>query len=455
MPNVFIDQGSSAFYGNGDWLSKTKVVIDAAEAMFRLGLVRRALVVAPLNIVDTWCGAGGQLEQHSSRSVWSALVGPRKSRLKYLLGAGGPLGGAKKLHWLVINPEGVLALPELLGKAGWFDLVVIDESTSIKNRTAKRTKAIINGFKSAPYKIIMSGNPVPKSPDEVFSQYHFLDEGVFGSRYYPFANRYFDIDYFGKVVAVKDGERAGFERLFHLPAFRATKQACLDLPPKVYERIAVEMGPEQRRVYEEMAKSALAAYGDLTCSAPFVITQFLRLSQVAGGFFPGEDGDGLGQVRPIKDARKLDALAELIEGLPAGEQVVVWARFRREVEAIHGLLTGAGHKCVVFYGGISYKERVAARADFQSGRARIFIGNPASGGKGLNDLVGATTVVYYSNDYSAENRQQSEDRNHRQGTVKVTYYDLVTGGTIDEQVLGVLRANRDFSEALLSRNLSL
>jgi SNF2 family DNA or RNA helicase len=446
-----LTRGAALFMEMGT--GKTKVVIDAAEAMFQLGLVRRALVVAPLNIVDTWCGAGGQLEQHSSCSEWAALVGSHRKRWAALNTITDRRYVQGKLAWAVINPEGVLTLPELAQAK--FDLVVIDESTTIKNRTAKRTKAIIGAFKSAPYKIIMSGNPVPKSPDEVFSQYHFLDEGVFGSRYYPFANKYFDIDYFGKVIAIKDGERAGFERLFHLPAFRATKQECLDLPPKVYERIAVEMGPEQKRVYEEMAKSALAAYGDLTCSAPFVITQFLRLSQVAGGFFPGEDGDGLGQVRPIKDARKLDALAELIEGLPAGEQVVVWARFRAEIAAIRERIQKMGIPNVVFYGGISSNDRIEARRLFREKAVRIFIGNPASGGKGLNDLVGATSVVYYSNSYSNEERRQSEDRNHRQGTVKVTYYDLVTKGTIDEQVLSVLSQNEDFAQALLNRRLGL
>jgi SNF2 family DNA or RNA helicase len=361
-----------------------------------------------------------------------------------------------KLAWAVINPEGVLSLPELAEVK--FDLVVIDESTTIKNRTAKRTKAIINYFKNVPYKIVMSGNPVPKSPDEVFSQYHFLDESVFGSRYYPFANRYFDIDYFGKVVGIKDSERARFERLFHLPAFRATKQECLDLPPKVYEKISVEMGPEQARVYEEMKKSALAAYGDLTCTAPFVITQFLRLSQVAGGFFPGLDGEGVLNSAPIKDARKLDALAELVEALPKDEQIVVWARFRNEIKAIRDQFQTLGIPSVVFYGEVSNQSRIEARKLFREGTARIFIGNPASGGKGLNDLVGASYVIYYSNDYSAENRQQSEDRTHRSGIRldrSVTYIDLVTKGTIDEQVLGVLRANKDFSEALLGRSLSL
>jgi SNF2 family DNA or RNA helicase len=256
---------------------------------------------------------------------------------------------------------------------------------------------------------------------------------------------------FNKITAFKNAVM--FEERFHSISFRKKKQDCLSLPPKVYERQYVYMTAEQEKAYRMMESEALAAYEDLNCAAPFVITKYLRLSQIAGGIFPGVDADENKIIKLFDPNPKLERLVEVIDELPKGEQIVVWARFRKEIEFIYDRLTAEGYTCVKFYGGVGYKEKIEARAMFKDKQAQIFIGNPASGGKGLNDLIGATWVIYYSNDYSAENRQQSEDRNHRNGTIKVTYIDLITNKTIDGEVLSVLQQNKDYSDALLDRKL--
>lgn len=431
-------------------VGKTKIAIDSAEIMHSLGLIHSVLVISPLNIVDTWCG---ELTTHSSHSIWTTMVGDKKKRINAIEAMRTFPHSDKKLSWGIINTDGLLVVEKELGKLKP-DLVIIDESTSIKHRTAKRTKVAIRLFKDAKYKIIMSGNPIPKGADEIFSQYLLADEGVFGNRYYSFAEQYLELDYFNNVVGMKN--EAKFQEAFHSIAFRKTKDECLSLPPKTYEVVSVEMGEEQKKAYKDMKKEAITVYNDHTCSAPYVISQFLRLSQIAGGFFPVSiDDNGSTESIPFPSLPKINAMLEIIEGLRKGEQVVVWARFRKEIQAIEKALTEAGRKCVVYYGGVSYAERVKARQLFLDKKADVFIGNPQSGGKGLNDLIGAGTVVYYSNDYSSENRQQSEDRNHRNGSVKVTYIDLVSKGTIDETVLAVLRSNKDFSDAVLQRTLTI
>jgi SNF2 family DNA or RNA helicase len=295
----------------------------------------------------------------------------------------------------------------------------------------------------------MSGNPIPKSPDEIFAQYRFLDAGIYGSYFYSFIDRYCEVDYFNKVTSLKNEQE--FHSKLHSVSFRKTKQECLNLPPKIYEKEIIEMTPEQKQLYKTMEKDAIASYKDKTCAATVVIAKFLRLSQIAGGFFPDNEGGG----EYLFPNRKLDRLVEIISELPETEQFVIWARFRKEIEIIDKTLRDNNIPCVTFYGETSYKEKGIARELFRDKKVRGFIGNPASGGKGLNDLIGATTVIYYSNDYSSENRMQSEDRNHRNGTVKVLYIDLLMKDTIDKIVLDTVRQNIDFANTLLNRMLVL
>lgn len=433
-----LSRGAALFAQMG--VGKTKVLIDVAEILYLNRIIKNVLVIAPLSILGTW---NDELKKHSSRSSWIELVGTKKQRIKNLSFMQYMKDGY--LHWGLINADGVGVIKGELNSS-FFDLIIIDESTIIKNRTTQRSKIVIELFQGAKYKVIASGNPIPKSADEIFSQYEFVEPAIFGDSYYKFVERYFELDYFNKIVDLKNADE--FYQKFHSIAFVKKKQDCLDLPPKIYERIFVDMSPEQTRIYTEMEKDAIATYKDSSCVAPVTITKFLRCSQIAGGIFPSESGEKVLEPNP-----KLDALIEVINGLPFEEQIVVWARFQKEIELIDERLKQEGISCVTFYGVTKYNERLEARKSFKEKLARVFIGNPSTGGKGLNDLIGATTVIYYSNDYSAENRQQSEDRNHRNGTVKVTYIDLLMRNTIDIQVLQVLQQNKDFSDSILNKQL--
>jgi SNF2 family DNA or RNA helicase len=434
-----LSKGAALFAEMG--VGKTKILIDVAELLFLHKAIKTVLVIAPLSILGTW---NDELKKHSMRSSWIELIGNKRQRLKSLEFVN--YMRDEYLHWAIINADGIAVIKDAL-VIHKFDLVIIDESTIIKNRTTQRSKMIIELFQGAKYKVIASGNPIPKGADEIFSQYNFVEPAIFGDRYYSFTERYFEVDYFNKIVSMKNADE--FYEKFHSIAFVKKKQDCLDLPPKIYERRFIDMSPEQERIYKEMEEEAIATYKDKTCAAPVTITKFLRCSQIAGGIFPGESG-----IQILDPNPKLDALVEELNGLPKDEQTVIWARFNPEIEIIEQRLKEEDVSCVTFYGKTDYKERIEARKSFKEKETRVFIGNPATGGKGLNDLIGATTVIYYSNDYSAENRQQSEDRNHRNGTVKVTYIDLLMKDTIDLHVLNVLQQNKDFSDAILNKQIA-
>lgn len=434
-----ISRGAALFCEMG--VGKTKIVIDTMEIMYYYGKIENALIIAPLSLLDVW---KRELEIHAQHSIGWTITGTKKQRQEKLM-----LKKSGCLNWYIINVDAIAMLEKELSYKK-IDALVVDESTIIKNRTAQRTKKTIQLFSNIPYKVIMSGNPIPKSPDEIFAQYALIDAGIFGTRYYDFREKYFDVDYFNKILGFKDKDE--FDKRLHAISFRKTKQECLSLPPKIYLQEEIEMESDQKQVYAEMKKDALACYENTTCAAPVVITKMLRLSQIAGGFFPGENGE---TIKPFSKNPKMDRLLEIIEELPKSEQIVIWARFQNEIQQIKSSLGKIGHTCVAFYGAIDHKDREEARRLFREKHVRIFIGNPATGGRGLNDLIAATTVIYYSNDFSAENRMQSEDRNHRHGTIKVTYIDLIMKATIDRIVLQVLKNNRDFSEALLNHRLEI
>lgn len=434
---------------------KTKTVIDAAEMLFHAGLIKYALVTCPDPLVYTW---EAELKKHGSVSVGIRGNGSkagRKSKTKKnrLLGLKRVLDTpAGRLPWFLINIEGIEIIAEEIESVG-FSFAAIDESTIIKNYSANRTRAVIKTLGFVPFKTVMSGNPTPKAPDEIFAQYAFVEPGVFGTNYYSFRERYFTLDYFDKITAFVNQERKDeFLQKFHSIASRVTKDECLDLPPKVYEPRYVDMTPEQAKLYESMEKDAIAYYNDSECMATVIIAKLTRLSQIAGGIFPGENGE-----EEIAGNPKIKDLLAYLDEVPKGAQVVVWARFHLEIEMIKRALVKAKVTCATFYGPDSDAERTTAREDFLHKRIRVFIGSPATGGKGINELIGCTYVYYYANDYSAENRQQSEDRNHRDGVEgdKVTYSDCIVRNTIDGKVLAILKANKDVSDGILSKGLDL
>lgn len=424
------------------------MIIDCAEILYDLGLVKKVLVISPLSIVNSW---DDELVFHASKSQWEPIIGSKTKRLQTLDDISRSNG---KLSWGLINVDGVKVIENDIGKHKW-DMVIIDESTSIKNRTTQRFKCIDSLFKDVSYKVIMSGNPIPKSPIEIFAPYKFIDPGVFGENFYRFRDRYFNIDMFNNIMGFKsDTLKKEFHTKMHSVAFRKKKEECLTLPPKIFQNRYIEMSEPQKKVYLQMRKEAVAAYEDRKCSAPVLISKVLRLSQIAGSNFPDEQGGTI----PINPNPKLEELVQILtEEIPSFEQVVVWARFTAEIRQIEMRLKKENISCVTFYGATSSKDRISVAQQFRDKEVRVFIGNAATAGKGINFLVGATHVVFYSLDYSYENYDQAIARTHRSGTKgdKVLYVHLLMKNTIDNAVLGVLKRNGNFSDAILSREIML
>ena len=444
-----ISIGTALFMDMGT--GKTKTIIDTTDILYKEKEIKNVIIICPLALVGTW---GDEIEKHSKTGKSVPIVGATKNKkIKQLELA----DSTKKIYkkgavYTVIGIESVDSLKENLKEVPC-DLCIIDESTTIKNDSSNRSEQIFKLFGGVPYKIIATGNPIPKTPIDIFGQYKFLDIGIFGKSKYPFKEWFFNLDHFKNYKGWK--RREEYEEKFHRVAFVRRKDQCLDLPPKIYKPLIVPMSKEQKKAYETMKKDAILTYNDLSATGALVITKLMRMSQICGGMLPLQDEFGETVDFKFFDPNpKIDALIDCVDKIPHNEQIVIWAHQTKEIKLISERLDKHGISNVIFNGTVNYKKKLEAREAFRKKEIRCFVGNPSAGGKGLNDLIAATQVIYYSNNYKTEDRQQSEDRNHRNGTIKVLYTDLLMENSIDLKILSILRDNQDISDAILDRNSS-
>lgn len=242
-------------------------------------------------------------------------------------------------------------------------------------------------------------------------------------------------------------------RLIAPHSFRVLKKDCLDLPDKIYKTLIFSMTPEQIDVYKKAEEECrLVFQGQET---PFAkLTAVTKLAQITSGYYIHPLSDD--PVRIPGDNPKLDLLVERVQAIiDQGEKVIVWARYRIEIEDIARRLAEAGIKAVEYHGGIKKGDRVDAIEQFQNGDASVFIGNQQAGGTGIT-LVAASYVIYFSNNFSLRDRLQSEDRAHRIGQEKnVTYINIAAKGTIDEAVIGALMNKKDVADTIIDKGLAL
>ena len=441
---------------------KSKVLVDNIAMLYDRGAIRGALIVAPKGVYKNWdqIEFPTHLPEHveHTKVLWEPNITKRKQvELDTLF------DGKEDLKILIMNVEAFSTTKGLdfaqrflnifLGRA----LFGIDESTTIKTPTAKRTKNILKIGNLAKYRRILTGSPVTKSPLDLYSQCEFLDPYHLGHQsYYSFRARYanmIDRNFGGRRVQIVGSYRRLPELTAKLEKFsyRVLKEDCLDLPPKVFTKRIVELTDEQKKVYAQMKRMAIAELDGKVMSTVNVMTQLMRLHQVTCGHFKADDQT----VKPVKNNR-ITALLELLEETDG--KVIIWANYREDIKNIvQSLKKAYGEASTVeYHGGVDSTLRQDNIAQFQqkNGPTRYFVGNAQTGGYGIT-LTAANTVVYYSNSYDLEKRLQSEDRAHRIGqTGSVTYVDFIAENTIDERIVKALRRKINLANEIMGEDIS-
>lgn len=356
-------------------------------------------------------------------------------------------------------------------------MIVCDESDSIKNPRAKRTQNLMFLKRFAKWKRIMTGTSINNSPFDAFSQFNFLDEDILGTTsFYAFKAQYAEMLHpsntlvksiraraslrgVPQIVARGIGNRPKYKNLDKLSkliaphSFRVLKEDCLDLPEKIYKTLLFDLTPQQKAIYKKAKVECRLVFENE--ETPFTkLVAITKLAQITSGYYIHPLSDE--PIRIEGKTPKLDLLIERVTKIvEAGGKVIIWARYRIEIADIVARLKEAEISGVQYHGGIKKKAREEAIDEFENGETQVFVGNPQAGGMGIT-LVGASYVIYFSNDFSYRKRAQSEDRSHRIGQKKnVTYINIAAKHTIDELVIDALLNKKDIADTIIDRGMEL
>lgn len=427
---------------------KTLTAIAIMGALYRQRKITRVLVVAPSSVCSVWPHdlAAFAAFPYEVR----VLLGEKKQRLEALHSLTDYPNTANRLLVAVINYEATHRegiFEALDGYAA--DLIICDESQRIKNPRAAQSRAVQMLGDRAACRLILSGTPVQNGAIDLYSQYRFLDPGVFGANFYAFRNRYCQMGGYGGHEVVGYQHMDELTRKEHSIALRVTKAECLDLPGQTFVRRYVQLEPEARRLYTQIARASCAELENGEhVTASIVLTKLLRLMQLTGGFVQADGGN---RPRPTGSA-KLDALADILEDYvqEAGQKLVVFARFRPEIAAICQLLEQRGIRYGRIDGEVPMDQRGAIVETFQQDPGvKVFVAQIQTAGLGIT-LHAASAAVFYSLDFNYANYAQALARIHRIGQAQsVTYIHLLAEHTVDEQVLDALERKEDLARTIV------
>lgn len=464
---------------------KTKTILDDAAHNWRMGRIDALMILSPNSVKTNWCNGydGGdpdieidEVRKHMAPDVpyirAAYFANPTKDQAEIFNNLTRNIPNPKKMLIMAMNVEGLHVAKAQQVMSNFINrrkcMIVVDESTRIGNRTSVRTKVALEARKGCKIARIASGTPIIKSPLKAYSQFGFLDPNIINiPSYTEFAARY-SVSRTEKTASGKDVRYAvrfiNTEELSEKIAgvsYRVLKTDCLDLPEKTYMKRNVYMTKKMEVAYREMRHNSIVYLDSLhKVEATTVLTQMLRLQQVAAGYLPVIDPETNKQIaiQPLCGGfpPKINEAINIIEETEG--KVIVWAKFKFEIAEMERACREAGITCVTFFGETSEQERMDARSRFKNDPGlRVFIGQVRTGGIGLTLLgdsssreTACSDAIYLSNTFSTEDRVQSEDRNHRIGQkFPCTYWDLVSPHTIDKRILDTLRENKNLSDSIL------
>lgn len=429
---------------------KTLPALALIGHLYGIGKISKALIVCPLAVFTAWINDFKHLDVSGELHVLKGTSNQKIRTLNYLKQASG-------LQILLTNYESVRSLGGCI--IDWSpDMIICDESQKIKTHNSQQSKALHHLGDRAKYKLILTGTPVGNSPIDFWSQYRFLDKSIFGGSYYSFLARYAEMS----TEVTHSGQRykklIGYHHLSelvdkaHSIAYRVKKADCLDLPEQTNEYRLIDLETQAQKQYNSLKNNSVAELSKTeVVTTRQVITKLLRLSQFCGGFLGGiESLDGMSE-RTIEQVSraKLNALKDLLEDeIASDKKVVIFARFRPEINAIRQILGTTPH--VVMTGDTTADERIAAVNAFQNDpKIKAFVANPQCAGAGIT-LTAADTMIFYSLSYSYLEYEQARARIHRIGQKNTcTYIHLLINNSIDQTVLAALEAKKDIAKLVV------
>ena len=500
---LFMDMGTG----------KTKTDLDIAGYKFTIGEIDRLLVIAPNGVHEQWVYQ--QIPEHCNVSymafVWKAANMNRRGHLNSLKTFLSPHRDCLRIFCMNVESfqsegAGIEAAKRFIGN-GVGAMVTIDESTKIKNPNAKRTKSILRITAACTVRNLLTGTPAAKSAFDLFQQMEFLKRNFWGCNYFAFKHRHgllmrtnsgpgtqsfyrlIDEETFARIakrLQKADGEHDDdaigahygvsgsvvanirvdptFHQYRNLDRIQRTiapvtaiarKEDCLDLPPKVYQQIHVDMPIAVRKVYADLQRKLIAEYENKVLTIENRAALVTRLMQVAGGYMPYYENENA----PVKHVQigtanaKLKALVDIVEDCLPDRSIIVWARFSRLLEGAYVELQKLEPKTALYYGKTDTGKRPGIISDFEKGKVRILVTNPAMVGYGFN-FQHCRDQIFIGNSFQVEHRLQAEDRSHRKGVQgSCTYLDILMNNSIDGVIFKAIQSGREVNEFFKDKSL--
>lgn len=440
---LFMDMGTG----------KSKVICDTLAWNWSAGRISTALIIAPNGVHSRWLTE--QIPAHMPDWVpikTVELFTSIRSSKKYWTQVQETLSWSGGLRVFALNTEalshknGVDVCNTVMTPGD--TALIVDESSRFGNASASRTKNLLSLRDYAKLRRILTGTPITRGVENLYSQLQFLAEDITGHRSWTsFCAQYCIFGgYEGREIVgyrgIDDLKEKMRPFIYHIK-----KEDCLDLPPKVYIQRKFYLSDEAADHYTNLFDNLRTEIdGATVLTLSKIGPLIMKMRQILSGYLTDENGVVIW--RDPKNAR-LAELADILD--ESGDQsVIIWCQFREDIRIISELLDKRNETFMVYYGGVSRKDRDLAQSAFQEGTARVFLGQTDTGGIGLN-LQRGSLAVYFSHGGNAESRWQSEARIDRIGQTaeRVTYIDLIANGTIDQNPLNNIRDRKAVAEMTL------
>lgn len=418
---LFLDMG----------LGKTVSTLTAIDILKNDYLeIDKVLVVAPKSVaLNTWSGETAKWD-HLRKLRISVAMGTAAQRTKAI---------ERDADIYVTNRDNVKWIVDYFKKEPWpFDTVVLDESSSFKNPSSQRFKALRKIRPQLRRVIELTGTPSPNGLMDLWPQIWLLDMGErLGRTLGSYRSEFFTAGRRNGAVVYDWIARPGARQRIskRLADISMSMQASdyLDMPDVIDGGLALALPPDEMRDYLAFQREQLMQLDNTDIEAVTAAALTNKLLQYTGGALY-DDQHNWHEV----STAKLEALQDIVES--TDESVLIYYQYQSEKDRILKMLPDA----VTFTGEPELLE------SWNAGKIRLMLAHPASVAYGLNMQAGGHIIVWYTPTWNLELYMQANARLHRQGQTKpVVIYHLIAAGTIDERVMQALNCKNGSQAALL------
>lgn len=413
---IFMDMGTG----------KTKVATDVVVNREH----QKILTVCPKRVIKVW---PRQVAEHADGiNVVPLIKGTATTKSEFIKNYNGPFPVMFVMNYDIVWREPLKSVLRAYG----FDCVILDEGHRIKKPGGKASQLFHLLGKSVPYRMLLTGTPIPHSPLDVYAMYRFLDQSIFGTNFAKFKDRYCVENKFNYSKKFINQEELS-DKMYSI-AFRVKARDVLDLPEPIEQVFTVDLPSSIMGVYKLLEKeSVLEVQGGLK-AINNVLAQNTRMHQLSSGLSIDAQGD------PIRlDNSKQTMFADILEDLDKNEPIVVFARFTPDLDAVREVCEQQGR---------AYAEVSGRRDDLDEWKAGEYdvVGVQIQSGSEGEDYTRSHYTIYYSHGLSLKDYQQSRARTDRPGQmVRPMFIHIIANKTVDVKILKALRANKEIADYIV------